>query len=164
MREAPAPGFSKVSEFFGVEVTGGIFSARKIKLFHIKSDRQEKELIGSDFFPVYQSRQGAYAVSDDGRTMIFVHDELLNAGNLNKTSGLYEFVHGRGGRLLDSGAHGGIYINETLPKNAIVFRRKNDPGTHYSDELIVVRSTDGKEYLWKPELRQPRPQAPSPRL
>jgi hypothetical protein len=147
MQEAPVPGFNKVSEFFGVEVTGGIFSPRKIKIFHIQSEDQNKELIGSDFFPVYQSRQGAYAVSDDGRTLLFIHNELLNTRPLSRTSGLYEYVHGRGTKLLESSAHGGIYINDILPSNAIVFRRKNCTEAYCFDEPIVVRTTNGAEHL-----------------
>lgn len=158
MRDAPAPEYTPVSSYFGVEVTGGIFSPRRILFFHIQADGQSKELIGSNLFPVYESRQGAYAISEDGKDFLFMHDERLNQDHLKKDTGLYQFTHGIGDRLIDATARSGIYINETLPSNAIVFKR---PGAEYKmgEDPVVVRSTDGTERIWQRPQKKDKPQA-----
>jgi len=127
--------------------------------FHVQADGQSKELIGSDLFPVYASRQGAYAISEDGKTLLFVHDERLNQDNLKKKTGLYEFTHGPGVRLIDATARSGTYVNQTLPVNTIVFKKKNCPEEYCFDQPIVARTTEGKEYVlqWPNKPIKPTP-------
>jgi len=136
MRETPQPGFTKLSDHFGVDVSGGVFSPRTIKFFHIEG--RSKELIGGDLFPVYASRQGAYALSPDGMKVLFMND--TRATELSMRTGLYEFIHHQGIHMIDSNALSGIYINATLHGDEIVFRR---------EKSIIIRETGGKERVWK---------------
>lgn len=153
MRDAPPPGYTQISEFFGVEVSGSFFKARAIEFFHFAQGK--KELIGAEYFPPYQSRQGAYAVSEDGRMLLFIHAEQLNTDKLQQATGLYEFVHERGARLLDAKARSGIYINDTLPMNAIVFKRKSCPDAYCMNDPVIVRGTDGAERPWEFPVKNP---------
>jgi len=144
MRQAPQPGFTKLSEHFGVEVSGGTFTARTIRFFHLEN--RKRELIGADLFPIYASRQGAYAVSADGMTLLFMNDE--RASDLPIDTGLYEYTEQRGIRLVDSLARSGIYINDSLPEHAMVFRKL---------QSIMVRDTDGNERKWEPPGEKSQP-------
>ena len=114
MQEAPPPGYSRVSQYFGVEVEGGIFTPRRISFFYTGSENQSKQLIGSTLFPVYESRQGAYALSNDGGTFLFIHSAGQNREGLQQETGLYEYVHGVGAKLLDGDARSGINISSTV--------------------------------------------------
>lgn len=148
MHAAPEPGYTQISDHFGVEITGGIFTARKAMFFHIRPDVGGKELIGATLFPVYGSRQGAYAISEDGKVLLFMHDERLNQDGINKTTGLYQFTHEIGNRLIHAGARSVTYINEALPLNAIVLQRNCDERS-CEKASIHVRSTEGEEYVWR---------------
>ncbi|MDF1592991.1 MAG: hypothetical protein P1P89_15855 [Desulfobacterales bacterium] len=86
-----------------------------------------------------------------------MHNENLNAGQLKKDDGLHEYVHGGGERLLDPNARSGIYINDTLPMSAIVFKRKNCPEEYCFDSPVVVRNIDGVEFV----RERPKPVQPT---
>jgi hypothetical protein len=149
MQEAPQPGLTRVSPYFEVEVEGGVFTVRRINFFYVGMDSRTKQLIGSTHFPVYESRQGAYALSGDGRTLLFMHSATFNRKELRKDTGLYEYAHGAGERLLDGSARSGIYLNDNFPADAIVFKRKNCPAEYCFDSPTIVRHADGIEYVWK---------------
>ncbi len=149
-------GDHSISPHFGYVVEGGFFSGRRIVLYYAP-DAQEGRgkvplgVVNVGFnLIVEDSRKAVFAVSDDGKTLLYQHsiDPSTPDGLRAKPEGLYEYVHGRGDRLIHAdtvihaGARGGI---NRLPKDAISFSmRRKDPSAGPSEGL--VRTTGGDEY------------------
>ena len=145
-------GDHSISPHFGYVVEGGFFSGRRMVLYYTPDAQQGrgKVPIGAvsvDFYLIREdSREAVFAVSDDGKTLLYQHTiDPSNADGLRaKPKGLYEYVHGRGDRLIHAdtaipaGAVGGI---NRLPKDAIRFWI---PSAGPSEAL--VRTTGGDEY------------------
>lgn len=148
LHDAPQPGHNRISQYFSVEVTGGVVTARSIRYYHHPDGGQKSELIGADLFPVMASRQTAYAISDDGKRFLYFHNRELKEG-VTKESGLYLFTHGDGDKITYRRAYNNHNPSEKLPKNAVAFG-KIPPESHIflKDEPTYVRTTEGEEYVY----------------
>ena len=137
-----------LSDHFITEVSKGYFGPRTIKIFH--STGNTKQLLGVSNFSEYGSRQNGYAISSDGRTLLYFHQNKQGREGIDKKSGLYEYVEGRGDRLVHPGVNNGAYINQRLPADMIVFRRMiKKPDSYRIEGHIILRDTSGNERRWE---------------
>ena len=138
-------GDHSLSRYFGYEV-----NKARIMFFHATEGQEGKprELLGTlpiDNIIIYQhARRAGFAVSDDGRTLLYVHipdSPFLRPsppkGLKDKPSGLYEYAEGRGDRLVHADVNLVGSVNP-LARNAIRFARQSAAGTY-------VRTTEGEE-------------------
>ena len=135
-------GYHEISPCFGYETEGGgLFTARRILIYHVLDPEkgEPKELLGSMAIGYLGNtcyRPTAYAVSEDGRVLLYRHDGRPPKG---KTSGLYEFTHGSGERLLHRDP--GWVESRPLPRDAFLFSLGDlSVRDHY------IRTTGGDEY------------------
>ena len=145
-------GETKLSEYFSIELSGGNwFKPLTLEVFHL--DNGKKELIGLTRFSEYASRQNAYAISDDGKTLLYFHQNLPDDGGVNKPGGLYEFREGRGAKRIHSFVSNAVYLPIELPKNIIVYAQlEKIKDSMRLDSKNYLRDTDGNEKLWQPSL------------
>jgi hypothetical protein len=145
-------GDHSISPHFSYMVEGGLFSGRRIVIYHVPDAQESKarEAIGTvsvDNVAIREySRKSVYTVSDDGKILLYQHSLHPSTPDslMAKARGLYEYVHGKGDRLIhaDTGIVDSI---DRLPKDAIRFRmRSKDPLAVPSQ--ILVRTTGGEEY------------------
>lgn len=145
-------GDHAISPHFSYVVEGGFLSGRRLVLYHA-ADAQESRrkeplgAVGVDGYVIREnSRASVFAVSDDGKILVYQHtiDPSTPASLKDKPQGLYEYVHGKGDRLI----HPEAVIRDTsdrVPKDAIRFAmRRKDPSAVPSPTL--VRTTGGDEY------------------
>jgi len=146
-------GDHSISPHFSYVVKGGFFSGRRIVIYHVPDAQESKPreplgTVGVDNVSIREySRKSVYAVSDDGKILLYQHSRHLSTPGrlMAKPEGLYEYVHGRGDRMIhaDAGIRGGI---NRLPNDAIRFSitTVKDPLAVPSETL--VRTTSGEEY------------------
>lgn len=103
--------------------------------------------VGVDGYVIREdSRKTVFAVSDDGKTLLYQHsiDPSTPDDLKTKPKGLYEYVHGKGDRLIHADT-GLVASTDRPPKNAIKFTLKaQDPST--GARTVLIRTTDGDEY------------------
>jgi len=145
-----AKGDTTLSPFFSIELVGGNwFSPLVLKVYH--HDNGDKQAIGLTKFSEFASRQNAYAISDDGKTLLYFHQNLPNDGGINKPGGLYEFRHGRGAKRLHSFVNNAVYLPIKLPRNIIVFAQlEKIKNSMRLDSKNYLRDTEGREKPWQP--------------
>lgn len=145
-------GEHSISPHFSYVVEGGFFSGRRIVLYHVPDAQEGKPKeplgtvsVGGSSISEY-SRKSVFAVSDDGKILLYLHSIHPSTPDSlkDKPRGLYEYVHGKGDRLIHPDAVIVISI-ERVPKDAIRFRmRSKDPSSVPPETL--VRTTGGDEY------------------
>ncbi len=142
--------FQQISLYFGYQVDIGPFGKQRIVIYHLDPEQQSKEplaAINVDGVVVNEySRKSVFAISWDEKSLLYINDlpTFAPPDLKSKPSGLYEYVHGRGDRLIYPSA--GIISTSTfqLARNSLEFAMgdSSDPQTeHY------VRRTDGAEFL-----------------
>lgn len=145
-------GDHSISPHFSYVVEGGFFSGRRMVLYYAPDTQEGRGkvpigAVGVDGYVIREySRKSVFAVSDDGKTLVYQHaiDPSTPDGLRAKPGGLYEYVHGKGDRLIHADT---VIVNsiERVPKDAIRFRmRSKDPSAVPSETL--VRTTGGDEY------------------
>ncbi|MGQ0429819.1 MAG: ankyrin repeat domain-containing protein [Gammaproteobacteria bacterium] len=142
-----SPGDHEISAQFGYEVRGGRSAPGSIVIYHVRDvGSGEKEPLGAlgvDGIVIHdRSRPSAFAVSEDGKTLLYVHWQYpyLSGSLKDKPQGLYEYVHERGDRLIRAGVRP-VWAREKLPNDAIRF------GEASGRDETYVRRTSGEEYL-----------------
>lgn len=141
-------GETIVSDFFSVESTKSFFRPRKIRVFHTSGNI--RELLGISNFSDFSSRQNGYAISNDGRTLLYFHQNKRGREGVDKPSGLYEYTEGKGDILVHLGVNNGAYIKQKTPANTIVFRRlERIPDSYGVTGKVFLRDTSGNERLWE---------------
>jgi len=144
-----AEGETIISNSFFAKVSGGFMGPRMISIYYKNND--VLQLIGLNTYPKYGSRQNAYAISDDGKTLLYFHKNRLDSDNINKSDGLYEYTVGNGDIAIYDKVNSGVYIKDKTPNNSIVFGRLlKDNNTGQINRKIFIRDTKGSEYEWNP--------------
>jgi len=148
--EIVAEGKTQISPYFSIDLTGnGWLSPRVLKIYH--HDQAEKTLLGLARFSEHASRQNGYALSKDGKTILYFHQKLPDDGGNIKPGGLYEYQHGRGDKRLHSFINNTQYLPIQLPPNIIVFTKlKRRTDVLRLDSTVYLRDTDGNEKKWQP--------------
>lgn len=143
-------GETQLSPYFSIELTGGNwYSPLMLKTYH--HDNGDKELIGLTKFSEFASRQNAYAISKDGKTILYFHQNLPDDGGVNKPGGLYEYRHGRGAKRVQKFVSNAVFLPIRLPKNIIVYAQlEKIKDSMRLDSKNYLRDTDGNEKLWQP--------------
>jgi len=145
-------GEHAISPHFSYVAEGGFFSGRRIVLFHrpdAQKDRGKVPLgaVGVDGLVIGKySRKVVFAISDDGKILLYQHfiDPSTPDGLKAKPRGLYEYVHGKGDRLIHPDTGFAISSGE-LPKDAIMFNLRSK-GPPVGPSQFMVRTTGGDEY------------------
>lgn len=147
--------FRDISPYFGYAVEPGATSKPRIVIYHIPNPQQkgQREPLGAinvDGIVIHDySRKSAFAISADGKTLLYMHDQprFAPASLKNKLLGLYEYSHEKGDRLIH-GMAGPIATGDIiLPMNTIEFAL-GDPADPKSDHY--TRNTEGIERLQQP--------------
>ncbi len=142
--------FQRISQYFGYEYEGNENETPRLLIFHINKTSAKKELLAAvnvDGVVVNDySRKSVFAISFDGKTLLYMHDQPVYAPKdlQDKMPGLYEYVHGKGDRLIYPNAGFIAHTTFHLAKNAMEYALgdANDPNSeHY------IRNTDGNEFL-----------------
>ena len=142
-------GETIISDSFLAKVSGGFMKPRIVSIY--SRNNGKLNLIGVSTFPKYASRQNAYAVSPDGKTIIYIHMKRYGNKKVNKSDGLYRYTAGQGDVVIHEGVDSGVYIKDEVPDNAIVFRRPSKAGdTGRVERSVIIRDTDGVEKEWNP--------------
>jgi len=143
-------GETQLSAYFSIELTGGNwFSPLTLHVYHHHNG--EKESIGISRFSESASRQNAYAISDDGKTLIYFHQNLPDDDGIDKPGGLYEYRHDGEDKRLHGFISNAVYLPIQLPLNIIVYAKlKKIKNSIRLDQTIYLRDTDGNEKLWQP--------------
>lgn len=151
--EIVAEGVSQLSPFFSVELSGnGWLSPRILRTYH--HDNGKKILLGLARFSEHASRQNGYALSSDGKTILYFHQKLPDTDGLTKPGGLYEFQHGRGDKQLHRFINNTQYLPIQLPQNIIVFTKlKRRTDVLRLDSTVYLRDTNGNEKKWQPTVK-----------
>jgi len=144
-----AYGETRLSTYFSIKLSGGgWFSPRILKTYH--HDGDDKQLIGICKFSEHASRQNGYAISDDGKTLLYFHQKLPNQSDIVKPGGLYEYRHGGDDKLLRSYINNSAYLPVKLPGNTLVFTQLNKrTDIIRMDSKVYLRDTNGNEKLWQ---------------
>jgi len=145
-----AEGITQLSPYFSIERSGGgWFSPLTIKTYH--HNGEDKKIIGLTKFSKFASRQNAYAISDDGKTILYFHQNLPRDGGVGKLSGLYEYRHGKGDKLIHGFISNAVYLPIKLPRNIIVFAQlEKRSDSIRMDSTTYLRDTNGNERPWQP--------------
>ena len=148
-------GETKLSPYFSVELSDSMFQPRLLRAFH--HDNGKKTLIGLTKISEHASRQNGYAISEDGKTLLYFHQNLPSEKNIDKPSGLYEYRHNRGGDAQDDNirqmqvANIG-YLPAQVPENTIVFTKMiKKTSTLIVDATVYMLNTEGNvRRVWPP--------------
>ncbi|MDT8404453.1 hypothetical protein [Sulfuriflexus sp.] len=144
LHEKVETGETRLSAYFSIKLSGGIMRPRVLETFHHQGDK--KVQIGLVKFSEYSPRQNGYAISADGKTLLYFHRDLPASKVVNKRSGLYEFRHGHGDKLLHRDANNSEYLEEKLPANTVVFGvYKKEANSFRIQGEVYTRDTDGRE-------------------
>jgi len=132
-----ADGAHPLSQHFSYEVKKGL-----VTFLH---EGEPLGVVGYDGLIIYNGAQRAgFAVSDDGGTLLYVHwlspyTRSVPKELAGKAAGLYEYVHGRGDRLVYADAKP-IGSPVPLPRNSLRFTQKSRRGDW-------IRTTEGEETI-----------------
>lgn len=144
LRESIAEGVTELSPYFSVELSGGLLRERLLRTWHHANG--QRTLLGVCKFSTHAPRQNGYAISADGKTLLYFHQAIPQAAKLDKPSGLYEFNHERGDRRVQDFANNSVYLDITLPRNTIVYNRLiKRQHTIFTEGEIILRDTEGNE-------------------
>jgi hypothetical protein len=144
LHENVEEGETQLSPYFSIKLSGGIFRPRLLETFH--HENGERVQIGLVKFSRYAPRQNGYALSSDGKTLLYFHQDLPIDDVVNKRGGLYEFQHGRGDKQLHKDASNSEYLQNKLPANTIVFAiRKKEANSFRVKGEVYIRDTEGRE-------------------
>ena len=148
--EIVAEGVTQLSPFFSIKLSGNSWlSPRVLRVFH--HDNGKKTLLGLARFSEHASRQNGYALSSDGKTILYFHQKLPDRDGLTKPGGLYEFRHGGEDKLLHTFINNSQYLPMQLPSNILVFTKlKRRVDSTRLDSEIYLRDTNGNEKRWTP--------------
>jgi len=139
-------GETKISQYYSAELSGGIIRARMLRIFH--HDKGKKTLIGLTKFSEHASRQNGYAISEDGKTILYFHQNLPDASDIDKPSGLYQSRHGEEDKYLERQVSNTAFLPGKVPRNTIVFTKLiKKPTTLIVEGKVYIRDTDGNERL-----------------
>lgn len=149
LHEEVKEGETRLSPYFSIKLSGGIFRPRLLETFHHENGK--KVQIGLVKFSEFAPRQNGYAISADGKTLLYFHQDLPLDDVVNKRGGLYEFQEGRGDRQLHKDANNSEYLQNKLPTNTIVFaiQRKEANSFRIKGE-VYIRDTEGREKRLRP--------------
>ena len=149
--EIVAEGVTQLSPFFSIELSGnGWLNPRILRIFH--HDNGKKTLLGLARFSEHASRQNGYALSNDGKTILYFHQKLPDRDGLTKPGGLYEFRHGGEDKHLHRFISSSQYLPIQLPSNVLVFTQlKRRTDSTRLDSEIYLRDTNGNEKRWQPQ-------------
>lgn len=144
-------GYHQISPYFGYDVQGGLWSGRRITICHV-SDPEEAETreplasLGIGYLGNLFYRPAVFAVSSDGQTLLYRHEDDHSAGgSLNgKPSGIYEYIHGSGERLVH--LETGVVEAGPLPRDAMIFSAITYVGDLWVGGEHYIRTTSGDEY------------------
>lgn len=141
-------GETQLSTYFSIELSGGNwYSPLILKAYH--HDNDKKELIGLTRFSEFSSRQNAYAISEDGKTLLYFHQKLPDDGGVNKPSGLYEYRHGSGSERIHGFVSNAVFLSTHLPRNIIVYAQlEKIKDSMRLDSKNYLRDTEGNQKLW----------------
>jgi|GEM_PF-5325197 len=144
LHEKVETGETRLSPYFSIKLSGGIIRPRLLETFHHQGDN--KVQIGLVKFSEYAPRQNGYALSADGKTLLYFHRDLPADDVVNKRSGLYEFRHGRGDKLLHRDANNSEYLQTRLPPNTLVFAiHRQEAHSFRIQGEVFIRDTEGRE-------------------
>jgi len=148
--EKISDGETQLSPYFSIKLSGGgWFSPLTLMVYHHKDGN--KNPIGITRFSESASRQNAYALSDDGKTIIYFHQNLPDDDGIDKPGGLYEYRHNGESKRLHSFISNAVYLPFELPRNVIVYAQlikiKNSTRLR---RTIYLRDTNGNEKQWNP--------------
>ena len=140
-------GFHTLSKHFAVDVSR---KTNTVSFYHYEVDdngEQKETLIGTISaymfdFSDFGSRENAFAISEDGRVLLYFHESAQSHGRLHKADGLYVYQHGRGDQLVHRNVDRYSYGSGDLPRNAITFAVK----INAFETQAYVRTTEGEEY------------------
>ncbi|MCK4742301.1 MAG: hypothetical protein KAT25_00625 [Sulfuriflexus sp.] len=151
--EIVAEGVTQLSPFFSIKLSGnGWFNPRILRVYH--HDKDKKTLLGLARFSEHASRQNGYALSSDGKTILYFHQKLPDADGLTKSGGLYEFRHGGVEKKLHHFINNSQYLPMQLPPHILVFTKlKRRINSTRLDSEIYLRDTDGNEKRWYPTAK-----------
>ncbi len=144
------PGvLQQISQYFGYEVVAPAGASSHLVIYLLDLESEQKQALAAipiDGVLVNEyARKSLFAVSWDEKTLLYMHDQSTGPASLrNKPSGLYEYVNGRGDRLIYSDAFIASHSSYQLARNAIEFALGG------SNDLKVehfVRSTEGVEFI-----------------
>lgn len=149
LHEKVEEGETQLSPYFSIKLSGGIFRPRLLETFHHENGK--KVQIGLVKFSKYAPRQNGYAISADGKTLLYFHMDLPIDEVVNKRGGLYEFRHGRGDRQLHKDANNSEYLQNKLPTNTLVFAlHKKEANSFRVKGEVYIRDTEGREKRLRP--------------
>jgi hypothetical protein len=144
-------GYHQISPYFGYDVRGGFFSGRRITIYRVadplKAGKKEPlAVMGIGYLGNLYYRPAVFAVSSDGQTLLYRHEKSDSArGSLkSKPSGLYEYTHGSGERLVHLDI--GVVEAEPLPRDAFIFSENTYKGDLWVGGEAYIRTTSGDEY------------------
>lgn len=150
-----AGGLRSISPYFGYGVETGSTFPMRIVIYHIpdplnKGQRMALGAVHVDKVVIHEfSRKSVFAVSQDGKTLLYMHDQPHFAPDSlkSKPPGLYQYSHDGGDQLIH--AEAGLIATPGLKlfMNALEFSR-GDPADPESDRY--VRTTEGGERLLQP--------------
>ncbi|WP_126453310.1 hypothetical protein [Sulfuriflexus mobilis] len=149
LHEKVEEGETRLSPYFSIMLSGGIFRPRLLETFHHENGK--KVQIGLVKFSKYAPRQNGYALSADGKTLLYFHQDLPRDDVVNKRGGLYEFQHDRGDSLLHKDANNSEYLLDKLPSNTIVFAKLIKEANSFRVKgEVYIRDTEGNERRIRP--------------
>lgn len=137
----------QISLYFGYKVERG-----RLVFYHLADPQvpRVQEALGAlriDMVINERSRQSAFVASEDGKTLLYLHDHARFVPSYLKAKqqGLYQYVHGRGDTLVHAGAARVLSIYK-LPPNAIRFIHPRYRRPPLDVGVQFVRTIEGDEY------------------
>ena len=114
-------GHHELSDVFFVRVSRG----GGMRFYHYNPESDRKTLIGTIRAPRYDSsdygsRGGAFAISRDGKTLLYFHNPGASRDSPAKVEGLYQFTHGIGDALIYDDC---LRQSGDVPENTVTFTR-----------------------------------------
>ena len=146
MHEVVNEGETRLSPYFSIKLSGGIIRPRLLETFHHEDGK--KVQIGLVKFSKYAPRQNGYGISEDGKTLLYFHQDLPLDDVVNKRGGLYEFKQGRGDKLIHKDANNSRYLMNELAPNAVVFSAYiKEMNSFRIRSNLYIRDTLGREKM-----------------